>query len=85
VNDYVDYFPMATSNSFGVGNTIPLTAHTQYVFLLLFLLSILMSLLVSFARYISLVILMFYVVNFWIKFSRLLPLIPIQQLLWVAD
>jgi hypothetical protein len=48
-------------------------------------LSILMFLLVSFARYISLVILMFYVVNFWIKFSRLLPLIPIQQLLWVAD
>jgi hypothetical protein len=81
VNDYVDYFPMATSNGFGVGNAIPLAAHTQYVFLLSFM----MSLLLSFARCISLVILMFYVINFWIKFSRLLPLIPIQQLLWVAD
>jgi hypothetical protein len=44
-------------------------------------LDMVMSLLVTFVWYISLVMVMLYVVIFWVKSSRLLPLIPTQHVL----
>jgi hypothetical protein len=73
---------MAALNRDGVLNAIPLVAPTQYVLIQLLILffinklDMVMSLLVSPDCYIILVMPMLYTINFWIKFSRLLPLIP---------